>query len=374
MPQRRVINRPYRAPQTGTGHAVSPLMKYFENNLSRRLALWIGMLALAGATPVRAVDEPKPPAPILFTLDRPVDAVVAPFVLAAARGLYRGENLLVSTNVAAGSKETIARVASGASDMALADLNALIRYRDAADAAPVKAVFVLLNKAPYAMVARRSRGVTSIGSLDGKTVGVADGDLAIRLWPALARRNDIKPANVKLEKISPAVREPMLSAGQVDAVTGFSYISPVNLRDRGVPAADLAVFRFADYGSAAYGLSIVVNPKFAAEKPEALRAFLRAITQGTRIAIREPVQAIDEVVSAMESGAQDLELERLRAVIADSILTDDVKSDGLGGINAARFDASVGEIAEDHTFRKRPAAADIFDDSFLPDPAGRAVN
>ena len=313
------------------------------------------------------------PSPVRLTLDRPVDAIAAPFVLAATRGLYRAEGLIVSTNVASGSKETIARVASGASDVALADLNVLIRSRDTADAAPVKAVFVLLNKAPYAVVARRSRGVTSLASLDGKTMGVADGDLAIRLWPALAKRNNIKLTHVKQEKISAAVREPMLSAGQVDAVTGFSYISPVNLRDRGVPAADLAVFRFADYGSAAYGLSIVVNPKFAAEKPEALRAFLRAITNGTRIAIKEPVQAIDEVVSAMENGAQDLELERLRAVIADSILTDDVKRDGLGGVDATRFDAAVEEIAEDHTFRKRPALADIFDDSFLPPAAVRSL-
>jgi len=313
------------------------------------------------------------PSPVRLTLDRPVDAIAAPFVLAATRGLYRAEGLIVSTNVASGSKETIARVASGASDVALADLNVLIRSRDTADAAPVKAVFVLLNKAPYAVVARRSRGVTSLASLDGKTMGVADGDLAIRLWPALAKRNHIKLSSVKQEKISAAVREPMLSAGQVDAVTGFSYASPVNLRDRGVPAADLAVFRFADYGSAAYGLSIVVNPKFAAEKPEALRAFLRAISNGTRIAIKEPVQAIDEVVSAMENGAQDLELERLRAVIADSILTDDVKRDGLGGVDATRFDAAVEEIAEDHTFRKRPALVDIFDDSFLPPAAVRSL-
>ncbi|WP_299806309.1 ABC transporter substrate-binding protein [Tardiphaga sp.] len=331
-------------------------------------------MVLAHVAPGRAAEEPSPPTTIQFTLDRPVDAVAAPFVLAAARGLYRAENLLVSTNVAAGSKETIARVASGASDMALADLNALIRARDAPDAAPVKAVFVLLNKAPYAVIARRSRGVTSLASLEGKTLGVADGDLAILLWPALAKRNNIKLAGVKQEKISAAVREPMLSAGQVDAVTGFSYASPVNLRDRGVPAADLAVFRFADYGSAAYGLSIIVNPKFAAEKPEAVRAFLRAVTAGTQLAIREPEQAIDTVMSAMENGTSELELERLKTVIADNILTDDVRRDGLGGIDAARFGASVEEIAEDHTFRKQPSAADIFDDSFLPESVGRQIN
>ncbi|QDM15261.1 ABC transporter substrate-binding protein [Tardiphaga sp. vice352] len=343
-------------------------------HLPRRLTWLVGMLLLAGTAPGRAVEPAKSPATIQFTLDRPIDAIAAPFVLANVRGLYRAENLVVSTNVAAGSKETIARVAAGASDMALADLNALIRYRDAADAAPVKAVFVLLNKAPYAVIARRSRGVTGLASLEGKTLGIADGDLAIRLWPALAKRNDIKPASVKQEKISSAVREPMLSAGQVDAVTGFSYASPVNLRDRGVPSADLAVFRFADYGSAAYGLAIVVNPKFAAEKPDAVSGFLRAVTAGTQLAIQQPDKAIDAVLAEMDNGTRELELERLRTVLADNILTDDVRRDGLGGIDATRFAAALDEIAEDHVFRKRPAAAEIFDGSHLPPLADRTID
>ena len=80
---------------------------------------------------------------------------------------------------------------------------------------------MLFNKSPYAIVARKSRGIHALSDIEGKTLGVADGDLSIRLWPALARQNGIKIANVKLNKISAAVREPMLSAGQVDAVPDF---------------------------------------------------------------------------------------------------------------------------------------------------------
>jgi NitT/TauT family transport system substrate-binding protein len=343
--------------------------------LSRRLVLALGASAIATlcATSGRA-DEDKTSAALQFTLDRPVDAIAAPFVLAATRGLYRAENLSVAINVAAGSRETIARVASGASDLALADLNALIRYRGDPDAAPVKAVFILLNTAPYAIVARKSRGIATPASLEGRTLGVADGDLAIRLWPALARKIGVKAAAVKFEKISAAVREPMLSAGQVDAVTGYSYLSAVNLRDRGVPADDLAVFRFADYGSAAYGLAVIVNPKVLGARPDAVKAFVRAITAATQLLITSPAKAIDDVLTQMDNGTRDLELTRLRVAIADNILTDDVRRDGLGGIDATRYEASLDEIAEDYTFRKRPALADIFDDAFLPGTVGRKIN
>lgn len=351
-----------------SGRAFSTSRRYF-----------LASLAATSLVPLRAArGQSAAPdgatASVQFSLDRPVDAIAAPFVLAAARGLYRAGSLNVITNVAAGSKDAIARVASGASDIALADLNALIRYRGDPDAAPVKAVFVLLNKAPYAIIARRSRGIVTPASLEGRTLGVADGDLAIRLWPALAHRIGVKLDTVKRENISAAVREPMLSAGQVDAVTGFSYLSAVNLRDRGVPADDLAVFRFADYGSAAYGLAVIVNPKFGAARPDAVKAFIRAVTAGTQMAISQPARAIDDVVAAMDNGSRDLELARLRIAIADNILTDDVRRDGLGGIDAARFDETLNEIAEDFTFKKRPMLADIFDDGFLPASVGRKIN
>jgi hypothetical protein len=91
-------------------------------------------------------------------------------------------------------------------------------------------VFVLFNRAPYSIIARKSRGVRALTDLEGKTLGVAEGDLSIRLWPAVAKLNGINIKSVKQSSISAAVREPMLSAGQIDAVTGFSYLSAINLQ------------------------------------------------------------------------------------------------------------------------------------------------
>jgi NitT/TauT family transport system substrate-binding protein len=295
-------------------------------------------------------------------------------VLAAARGLFSSESLAVTTNIASGSPDAIARVAAGDSEFALVDINELIRFRDKSGAPPIKAVFVLFNQPPYAIIARKSRGIHALSDIEGKTLGVAEGDLSIRLWPALARQNGIKIASVKQNKISAAVREPILSAGQVDAVAGFSYLSAVNLRDRGVPADDLAVFRYADYGCEAYGFAVIVNPAFAAARPEAVKGFLRAVIAGTHLAIKEPGRAVDEVVGRMDGGSRDLELERLRSVISDNILTGEVKRNGIGGIDPARFDRSIDQIAEDFKFQKRPSAADIFDDAFLPPLGGRLIN
>jgi NitT/TauT family transport system substrate-binding protein len=166
----------------------------------------------------------------------------------------------------------------------------------------------------------------------------------------------------------------MLSAGQVDAVSGFSYLAAVNLRDRGVPADDLAVFRYADYGCEAYGFAVIVNPAFAAAQPEAVKGFLRTMVAGTQRAIEQPKRAVDEVVGRMDGGTSELELERLRTLIHDNFLTGEVQRNGIGGIDPARLDRSIDQIAEGFKFQKRPSAADIFDDTFLPPLGGRLIN
>nr|WP_041757865.1 ABC transporter substrate-binding protein [Bradyrhizobium sp. ORS 278] len=322
-----------------------------------------------------SAEEPKRPVAVMFALDRPLDGSVAPVVLAGSQGLFSAEGVTVTTTTAKGSPDAIARVASGEADMALADINELIRYRDAAGSQPVKAVFVLFNRAPYAIIARKSRGINALADLDGKTLGVAEGDLSIRLWPAVVKHNHLKSETIKLSRVGAAVREPILSAGQVDAVSGFLYLSAINLRDRGVPAADLAVLRFADYGCEAYGHAVIVNPGFADRQPAAVKGVLRAVTAGLHLAIKDPQAAITDVVSRMEDGSRELELERLQTVLADNVLTSDVRRDGIGGIDAARFERALDQIAEDRKFvHKRPAPADIFDDGFLPPADSRLVN
>jgi len=332
------------------------------------------LAVLTGVVCPAAAEDARPPLSLQLSFDRPLESSMAPFISATSRGLFAAEGISVRNDFANGSPEAIARVASGASEFALVDINELIRFRSRGDTPAIKAVFVLFNQSPYAFVARKSRGIRALSDIEGKTLGVAESDLSIHLWPALAKQNGLKMSHVKMYRMSAAVREPILSAGQVDAVAGFSYLSAVNLRDRGVPAGDLVVLRYNDFGCEAYGFAVIVNPAFATAKPDAVKGFVRAVISGTHFAIRKPEAAVDDVVARMEGGARDLELERLRTVISDNILTGEVRHNGVGGVDAARLERSIDQVGEDFKFHKRPNAADIFDDSFLPPVGGRLIN
>jgi NitT/TauT family transport system substrate-binding protein len=311
---------------------------------------------------------------VKVTLDWRIEGPAAPFFVAQDKGYYRAERLDVSIDTGASSLEPINRVAAGSHDIGFGDVNALIKFRDQNGNMPVKAVFMVYNRPAYAIVARKSRGIATPKDLEGKKLGAPTLDSASAQWPLFAKVNGIDTSKVTIEHVGIPVREPMLAAGQVDAITGFSFSSYINVKDRGVPTNDIVVLLMAEHGLHLYGNAIIVNPKFAAEKPDAVKAFLRAFLKGLRDTVRNPPASLDSILNRNELAKRDVELERLRMAIRDNIRTPEVRENGYGGIDSARFEQAIEQIGLTFKFRNKPAAADIFDSSFLPPASERRAH
>jgi len=218
--------------------------------------------AIAGIS-VAAINGAAAQTAIKFSLDFKFEGPSAPFLVGIDKGYYLAEGLNVTIDSSAGALEPITRVASGAYDMGFGDINSLIKFRDQNPNVPIKAVFMVYNRPPFSIVTRKSRGVTLPKDLEGKKLGAAAGDGAFAQWKIFVHANGIDASKVAIENVGIPIREPMLAAGQVDAITGFSFSSYVNLKDRGVPIDDVVVLLMADYGVDLYGSAIIVNPKFA---------------------------------------------------------------------------------------------------------------
>lgn len=332
-------------------------------------------VAVAVAAAVAALAWPAAAqTPVKFTLDFKFEGPAAPFLIGLDKGYYKAEGLDVTIDTAAGSLEPINRVASGTYDMGFGDINSLIKFRDQNPGAPIKAVFMVYNRPPFSVVGRKSRGVNKPKDLEGRKLGAPAADGAFAQWPIFVKVNNIDAAKVTIENVGFPVREPMLAAGQVDAITGFSFSSFINLKDRGVPVDDIVVLLMADYGVNLYGNTIMVNPKFAAEKPEAVKGFLRAFMKGLKDTVRDPANAVDSVVKRNDVAKKDVELERLHMALRDNIVTPEVKAHGFGDVDMARLDQAIDQIALAYTFKARPKAQDIFDPSFLPPAAERKAD
>jgi len=306
---------------------------------------------------------------VRFSLDFKFEGPSAPFLLPLDKGYYKAEGLNVTIDAAAGSIEPITRVASGNYDLGFGDINSLIKFRDANPTTPVKAVFMVYNRPPFAIIARKSRGISKPTDLEGKILGAPALDGAYAQWPIFTQANGIDAHKVTIENVAFPIREPMLAAGQVDAITGFSFSSFINLKEKGVPVDDIAVLLMADYGVDLYGNAIIVNSKFAAEHPDAVKGFLRAFAKGLKETVKSPASAVDSVIKRSDGAKKDVELERLKMALRDNIVTPEVKANGYGGIDGVRFARAIDQIGLTYKFKDgKPKPED------LPSAAERKAN
>ena len=167
----------------------------------------------------------------------------------------------------------------------------------------------------------------------------------------------------------------MLQSGQVDAITGFSFSSFINLKSMACRSTTSSCMLMADYGVNLYGNTIIVNPKFAAEKPEAVKGFLRAFVKGLKDTVKDPSTAVDSVIKRNDVAKKPVELERLQHGAQGQHRDAEVKANGFGGVDKDRLAKSIDQIALTYEFKNaKPKAADVFDASFLPPAADRKAN
>jgi len=303
---------------------------------------------------------------IKFANDWKWEGPAAPLLLALDTGLYEKEGLQVTMDTGKGSLDAIPRVASGTYQMGAADINSLIKFRDKNPDLPLKAIFVVYNAPPFAIIGRKSQGVSAPKDLEGKILGAPAPDGAYAQWGAFTKANDIDTSSIKIENVGFPVREPMLAQGKVDAITGFSFSSYINLKANGVDEEDISLMLMSDFGLDLYGNVIIVNPAFADENPDAVKAFLKATVAGYHAAIGDPANAVKHVLNHNDVARVEVELERLEMALAQNIVTEEVEANGIGGIDMERLTRSIDQIEDTFDFDSKPKAEDIFDASFLP--------
>lgn len=325
-------------------------------------------IVTVGVTAVRAQEVG-----IRLALNRGIDGLAAPFLVALDKGYYKEAGVAVTVEPDAGISESISRVASGEVQLGVADINALVRYRSGADPADIKAVMMIHDLAPYAIVGRRSRGVTSVADLVGRSLAVTPTDLVFPLWPLVARAGEIDANRVALESVGVALREEMLVQGEVDAVLGTVLASVVILQEAGVPADDLSVIVLSGNGLELYGDAVIVNPEFASTNPDAVKAFVAATIRGMGDTVADPAGSIETVLWRNYDMRRSVEIARLALVIDEVIDTDWVRENGFGGLDMDRLARSIEQLGFAYGFGDAVKAEDVFTDAFLPPPAERML-
>jgi NitT/TauT family transport system substrate-binding protein len=305
--------------------------------------------------------------PLPFALDWKFEGPAAPYFVAIDNGHFAEAGLDVTVEAGDGSVNTIPKIATGAFPVGFGDLNSVIKFLDQNPGAPVTAVMMIYDKPAFAIVGRKSLGVSVPKDLEGKVLGAPPPDGAWAQFPIFASANDLNVDAITIEPVGFPTREPMLAEGNVDAVTGFSFSSVISTKRLGVPAEDISNILMADYGVDLYGNAILVNTDWAAANEEPLKAFLAAVAKGWVDTVANPAAAIESLAERNPAIDKDLEKERLMMSIEQNVMIDWVKANGMGTVDAARMDSALAQIGTVYTFQTPPDAATLFTDEYLPE-------
>jgi NitT/TauT family transport system substrate-binding protein len=329
-----------------------------------RSVLVLGPLLLVqtASTPAQAQGLTK----VGVVLNFAADGGAAGFYHALERGYFRELGLDVSIEPSKGSADAITRTASQASDIGIGDISTLVEFASRRPEIAPKAVFILHNRSPQAVISLKSSAIAKLADLHGRILGQGPADAPSRMFPALANIAGLDMSRIEIRQFSPQLRDAMLLTKQVDAVTGFDSTVLFNLKANGVALADITVIYYADNGLDVYGNAFLANPAFLQANPDAVKAFVRAAARGWRDAIADPKAAMESLGKHNNLAKLDIEGERLAWLGSHQIVTPTTRKDGIGAYDRDRLARNIGQVVKAFGLARLPQVPEIYDERFLP--------
>jgi NitT/TauT family transport system substrate-binding protein len=244
--------------------------------------------ALTAAAPAAAEDLTK----ASLRLKWLPQAQFAGFYVALARGYYKAEGIDLTINPGGPNLLTENLVATGADTFGLSGgTDSVFAARD--KGLPVVCIGVSHQITPFLFVTRKDGPVKTLQDFKGKTVTTWFTG-ANHVLNGMLAKEGIKPDEVKIQPQQVSVT-PFVE-GNVDVVTATYYNEFYTIQSR-MPKDSLKTFVAEDYGITFPRDTLIVSETTAKDKPELVKAFLRASLKGWKDAFADPKAAVDTVMA-----------------------------------------------------------------------------
>lgn len=282
------------------------------------------------------------------------------FFVAKEKGYYRAEGLDVEILGGRGSAATIREVAAGAATFGFADSGTLIISR-ANENVPVKMIGIVYARAPHAMMALKSSGISGPKDLPGRTLADTSASSNYILFAAYARASGIDPNSVKWVFTDFNSLPGLLVTKQVDAIGQFTMGRPM-LQQR-VPNDDIVVLSYKDAGMEFYSNSVVTADATVQSKPALVKSFMRATQKGMADAFANPQEAAQLMHKSMPLLNAGIIADETKSV-SELAVTPETQRDGLGVLNRDKIAQTIQIMGTAFKLSRQPTVEEV---SFIND-------
>jgi NitT/TauT family transport system substrate-binding protein len=291
----------------------------------------LGCAAIALAALGFAPASPQTPAKVKIRLDWKAGAQHAPFYFGKQRDFFKNEALDLEVISGSGSSDTIKQVGSKAVEFGLVD--ALVLVQAAQQRVPAKSIAAYYQRTPMVLMSPQAKPITNPQQLRGDLkIGSKKGSATFQGLLALLAANGITIEQIKLADVGFGV-QPLL-VEQVDALMAFAMNEPIEAESAGMAVTLMPI---SDYGVNAYGLTLVANPEFMQQKPDIVKAFMRATLRSVAATMKEPAAAMAAVAAA----AAEIDTKREAKVLDHTIPYWQDSAGEFGTQTAARWQGTI---------------------------------
>jgi putative hydroxymethylpyrimidine transport system substrate-binding protein len=316
-------------------------------------------LLFAGCGEKEDVLEPSGSKRVEFMLDYFPNADHAGIYAAQAGGDFEQAGLDVEIRQPPDPAAPIKQVAAGRADLAISYEPEVLRARDQGLA--VVSVAALVQKPLTSIISLPKAKVSKPADLKGKTVGTAGIDYQDAYLQAILTEAGVNPSSVKVRNVGFGF-SPALITGKIDAALGaFWNYEGQELKLRGKRPR---IIRIDEAGVPTYNELVLVANESALERDaDKIRAFIGAISRGTRELRRDPDTAIEGLLDANP----DLDPELQRASVAVTLpLFFPPDDKPFGWQDPAQWDAFSAWMKDNQLVENPPDPAASFQNDLLP--------
>lgn len=284
-------------------------------------------------------------------LNTPAYGSHAPFVLAEKLGWYAEEGLTVTFGEGAGSDTTVALIDGGDDDVGLAGFDAIASLR--ADGAAVKAVGVIEQRSPFAIITMAGSDITTAAALEGSTVVMDRGD--IPLFEAFARTAGIDADAVNTVTLAEQAQSAALANGRIDGILGWTtYHAP----EVAVLTGDVQAVLWSDFGFSLYNLGIVASDEMVENEPDVLCAFVETSFRALEYSLENPEEAIEALMEEFPNVNEEIVYGQL-VNLGELIRTSNTQGRPLGYMAPEDVAATFQVLQETEALDDVPALDDL---------------
>jgi putative hydroxymethylpyrimidine transport system substrate-binding protein len=316
-------------------------------------------LVAAGCGEKEDVLEPSGSKHIELMLDYFPNADHAGIYAAQAGGDFEEAGLDVEIRQPPDPAAPIKQVAAGRVDLAISYEPEVLRARD--QGLKVVSVAALVQKPLTSIISLPKAKIAGPADLKGKTVGTAGIDYQDAYLRAILTDAGVSPSSVKVRNVGFGF-SPALITGKIDAALGaFWNYEGQELKLRGKRPR---IIRIDEAGVPTYNeLVLVANQSSLERDSDKLRAFIGAISRGTRDLRRDPDKAIDGLLDANPDLDPELQRASVKVTLPLFFPPDDKP---FGWQDPAQWDEFAAWMKDSQLLENPPDPAASYDNDLLP--------